>query len=510
MANSISSGISNYYGFAANPVLNGGIVPNTSLDSYSANFSNDWTMLFGKKLTPSNIAPIIKNIPWVSGTVYNYYDSSQDMSNSNFYVIPSPTNLGGSGYGGIFYVYMCIDNANGAPSTSNPSAVSNPTQASTFQTADGYKWRYIYQFSSSANDSFSTTNYIPVLPDTTIQASAANTSGIDKIVIANSGSGYNAYYPYGNNTVGVIQSVNNNIIQIDSTASPFSYFYNNSAIYINTGTATTSQLLIVNNYISNSSGNWVYTNATPNTSLIQAGVTNYSISPQIYIQSDAVNKPLAYCTINSSTNSIANVVIINSGFNVSWADISVISNPAYGTGANLYAIAPPPGGYGANPSQQLFAVGASIYFKFANSEANTIPTNITYNKIGLMKNPYAANAYNGAKTTTSYNSNTFNQLLQGNTTSQFNVGETVTGQNSGAQGIVAFSNSTTLYLTGDQYFINNEYIISSNGSNSSRLVINNRGNIYTKDEQPLYIQNLSDVVRSNIASEAFKLIIQFN
>ena len=268
--------------------------------------------------------------------------------------------------------------------------------------------------------------------------------------------------------------------------------------------------MIITNYISNSSGNWVYTNASPNSSLIQAGVTNYSIAPQIKIQSDATNAPLAYCTINPATNSIANVVIINAGFNVSWANVTVVTNPAYGTGANLYACVPPPGGYGSNPSQELFAVGASIYFKFANTESGTIPTNLTYNKVGLIKNPFTANSYNGAKTSTPYTSNTYVQLIQANTTSQFTVGETVTGQNSGAKGIVAFSNSTYITLTGDQFFISNEYIVSSNGTNSSRLTINSRGNIYTKDQCPLYIQNLSDVYRGNTSSEAFKLIIQFN
>ena len=90
----------------------------------------------------------------------------------------------------------------------------------------------------------------------------------------------------------------------------------------------------------------------------------------------------------------------------------------------------------------------------------------------------------------------------------FTVGDTVTGQNSGAVGTVAYSNSTVLYLTGDKYFSNNETIASSNGTVVSTIQINTLGNIYTKDITPIYIQNITNVTRSNTQTESYKLIVQ--
>ena len=155
--------------------------------------------------------------------------------------------------------------------------------------------------------------------------------------------------------------------------------------------------------------------------------------------------------------------------------------------------------------------GYSVYFSFANSESNTIPTNVLYNKIGLIKNPQVLNA-NGSKSSVIFSSNTFNQILYANVSppAAFPVGSQVVGSNSGSLGTVAFSNSTVLYLTGDKYFSNNETVVSAaNNSLFASITINGaQGNVYSRDLIPLYYQNISNVNRSNTQSEAFKLIIQ--
>jgi hypothetical protein len=202
-------------------------------------------------------------------------------------------------------------------------------------------------------------------------------------------------------------------------------------------------------------------------------------------------------------------LIIDSGLGVSWCNVHIQSNTTYGSGANLYAIVPPPGGHGSNPQAELQLQGFSVSFFFANTENSTILANTVYNKLGLMKNPYKIEAH-GVKSVTKLTSNTFSALLCANVSipTIFEVGTAVIGQNSNSRGTVAYSNSTVVYLTGDKTFDNNEMIVSSDGLSSANIIINTLGDIYTKDVYPLYIQNISNVVRANTQTETFKLIIK--
>jgi hypothetical protein len=495
LLNSISTNSSFYYAFASNPIPNSNGVPADSLDDYSSIYSNNWKMLFGKLLTNNNILPVINNNTWTSNTVYDRYDNTVKEP-LNDYVVVTPSVVGGD-----YWIFKCIDNANGSPSTVKPDQI----QETTFYKSDGYAWRYITSISSANYTNFATSKYIPVYPNTTIQTNAANNAGVEVVMISNGGIGYSCY----NN--GVINSCNTSILQISSNASTVSNYYTNNTIYIYTNTSpTSSQLFQITNYVSNTAGNWVFVNGVINTVSITPSVTNYYISPSVIFDTDGTIPPLAYSVVNTVTNSISNIVMLNTGVNMSRANVSIVSNSNFGTGANLYAIVPPAGGHGSNPYNELNMLGVSISFKFSNTESNTIlANNIIYNKIGILRNPYVLNT-DGSKGSNQYTSNTFNQVIQANTGSiTFTQYDTVVGQTSGAKGIVAYSNSTTLYLIGDQYFQNSEVIVSkSNSFNFATLNINKYGSIYTKDHVPLYTQNISDVTRNTNQNEAFKIIIQ--
>ena len=497
IVSAITSNTAQYYGFVANPILNTGNTPVITSDDYTTTFENEWQMLFGKKLANTDILPIINKNQWAANTVYMRYDNTQDISNSNFYVSVQPAITGG-----VWNIFKCIDNGgNTNPSTQIPDQI----QAASFTKSDGYTWRYITSISNFDYNRLATTTYIPVYPNTTIQAGAYNYSGVEVIPVINSGSGYSTW----NN--GVVQGiVNSTLIQIQSAASTSSNFYTRNGIYFyNIGSAT-GQLRTVSQYVSNLSGNWVYLDTQVNTAQIISNQTEYLISPKVVFTTDGDQDPAAYSVINPISNGISNIVIIQTGYGISWANVSIQSNNSYGSGANIYAIVPPAGGHGANPANELMVQGAGFSFNFANTEGNTIPQTVTYNKIGIVKSPYTINANTGVKGSVPYTGNTFISIIEANVSpaTTFTVGDTVTGQTTSALGTVAFSNSTTLYLTGDKYFANNEMIVSSNESQSTSLVINTRGNVYTKDMIPVYIQNINNVNRSSGRVESFKLIVQ--
>jgi len=79
---------------------------------------------------------------------------------------------------------------------------------------------------------------------------------------------------------------------------------------------------------------------------------------------------------------------------------------------------------------------------------------------------------------------------------------------SNAHGTVAFSNGSHIWLTGDKFFSNSEFILSANGLVSAQISINTKGDLYAKDIEPLYIQNIDNVTRSNTQTESYKIVIE--
>lgn len=495
----ITSNTSHYYAFGANPVAFTNTIPTVLGDDYDAVFNNDWKMLFGKRLDANNIFAMIGRNDWVSNTVYSYYDDRVDQTNSAFYVITTPTSSVG-----YYHLFKCIDNANGAPSTAAPDLV----QPQSFQKSDGYIWRYISSIDYVTYARYTTARYVPVTANATVVAGAMNYTGVEKVIITNGGSKYQTWH---NGTINGV--IDNFTIQVANTAAAIDQYYTNNAIYIYDVAGGTGQLRTITSYKTTiGQGNFVTVNAAVNTTLITTGSTQYKIAPQVYFDTDASSKPKAFATVDPVANSIASVTIVDPGSGVTWANVKIITNPAYGSGAVLRAIAPPAGGHGSSPSAELHAKGIGFSFTFSNTELGTIPIGINYNKIGIIRNAKALlQDGSGDSNGSFWVANTMNQVLKANinpTGVLFTVGDTVRGANSNATGMVVFSNSTALYLCGDKFFSNSETVTSGDGTLSTAITINTYGDIYATDVYPLYIQNIDNVTRSNTQSETFKLIIE--
>ena len=490
----ITSNTSQYYAFAAGPVPYVGGTANVTLDDYSTKFTNEWSLLFGKKLSNTDIYPIINYYQWVNGNVYDRYDNTKDLSNSQFYAVVAPTNLGGS-----YSIFKCIDNANGAPSTLPPTLV----QGTSFNPGDGYIWRYITSISASNFYRYSTTNYVPTIPNPTYVATAYQNSGVEVVNVTDCGNGYISY------NSGVVQGyVNSTVIQISNSASSDLNFYSQNGIYFYNSLTATGQLRVVTGSFTNNNVKYITLNTAVDLSYITPQTTNYIISPRVIFSSDAdpSSVPAGYSVINTTSNSVYGVNIINPGYGITWCNVSIVSNTSYGFGAKAYAIVPPPGGHGADPVNELNCQWLVAAFYFANTEQSKIPTEIQFNKIGLLKNPYTilANGSIGSRTS----ANAFSQVLKANVSPAkvYSVGDKIIGANSGALGVVAFSNTSVLYLTGDKYFISGETV--SNGTTTTAITINTIGDLYTKNMVPFYIQNVTNVQRANNQTESFRLIIQ--
>lgn len=168
------------------------------------------TIIFGRKITPSNVRRLIRRIDWAQNTIYEMYRHDYGVNNpapktgafrlydANYYVMNSQ-----------YKVYVCIDNgasANnplGNPSQDEPTFVDlEPSRAG--NSNDGYVWKYLFSVNPSDIIKFDSIEYIPVpndwqtSTDPEIQAvresanSTLNKNQIKKVYVDATGSGYNS------------------------------------------------------------------------------------------------------------------------------------------------------------------------------------------------------------------------------------------------------------------------------------------------------------------------------
>jgi hypothetical protein len=178
------------------------------IDNIDYNNHYESTMLFGKKITNTNIRRVIKKIDWIRGTKYEMYRPDYSIIN------PSPSTNSLRLYDANYYainsdyrVYICIDNgSSGINSTGNVSQDEptftdlEPSRAG--ESGDGYLWKYLYTVSPSDIVKFDSTEYITIpnnwdsTTDPQIVSirengdSTLNNNQIKKVYIQNRGFGY--------------------------------------------------------------------------------------------------------------------------------------------------------------------------------------------------------------------------------------------------------------------------------------------------------------------------------
>src|SRR6056300_874349 len=148
-------------------------------------------MLAAKKITSSDITFAIPRRNWTTGTVYDVYrhdygeyatgtttaitsnSGASTLHDATFYVLTSARN-----------VYKCLDNNSNANSTVEPTG----TDVTILETADGYRWKYMYTLSASQQANFLSTDFMAVATNSTV-SSAAVDGAINVCKIKTAGSG---------------------------------------------------------------------------------------------------------------------------------------------------------------------------------------------------------------------------------------------------------------------------------------------------------------------------------
>jgi hypothetical protein len=170
-------------------------------------------------------------------------------------------------------------------------------------------------------------------------------------------------------------------------------------------------------------------------------LTEYIISPTVKIDGDGAGA-LAYSTINSTSNSINSIEIINPGSGYTYANVTIVANTLYGSGANLFPIISPINGHGYDPINELGSTyaGISVTFDTAINESFKFPLYGQYRKVGIIEQPLYSDV--------TINCDSFERakLLISNKYNNFSEGEVVIQSSSNAYGVVVYSNSSFVEL----------------------------------------------------------------
>ncbi len=433
-------------------------------------------LIFGKKVNTTDVVHMTRYIPWVSGTVYEMYDSvTNDLETKNFFVV-SPE-------AGSYHVFKCLNNNGGAASTSQPLRSEVEPEDDFYRKPDGYEWKYMYSITASQWQKFATSDCMPIFENTQVTANAISGS-IDTIILENPGSRY-ASYAIGNIKESAVNG-NTLIFSLESdtmTLSSNSGFYENCSLYIDQG-AGDGELRTIIDYFTSGGERRVLVDRPFDT--LPARDSTFKIAPRVIIAGDGENA-LARTEANTVSGEITEVIVINRGKNYTYADIEIVGNTGFSaatttTSAVARAVISPPGGHGSNPINELYANKVGISVSFIGTESSKIPAANDYRKVSLIKDPLFKDV----------------NMVLNNTAETYTAGEIVIQTSTGARGKVSNRSANTISLTDVSGFF-----VTSNTSNSSTGLLGQTSSVLTYinsidrtfdtfDQRKLYDVNILD------------------
>lgn len=352
-------------------------------------------VIFGNKISTPDVRYMFNINPWTTGTIYDAFDDSKDMSSKNFYV----TVLDGPINETSYKVFKCIRNNKGQPSTTSPSTAIEENNFETTED-DGYIWKFLFAVPPSDYIQFATSQFLPYVKSAFVEQNAQQ--GISDIVIESSPVGHFSGYVIGPNsapsqgTMGTVIKLNDTTYQVevicDQEVKATAGSYRNMYFRI---PSTGDVYEIVDSYPSSDITqtkrvNLQVTAANLDNSLIDKPV---EIIPKIEItvpnHADGV-RAIAYGIIDSA-GTLQSVGFKTKGSHYNFATAKLqepgkdVSTTV--TGSNVRVVHSPTGGHGSNPVHELFMSRIETVTNFFSGVTTETPSTNTYTKVGVVKNP---------------------------------------------------------------------------------------------------------------------------
>lgn len=481
--------------------------PPVPTDSYQNIYYDIWrNMMSLKKVQVPDVSHVIPRYNWANNLYWTEYsDDNATLANNQFYCYTTDSN-----------VYKCIDNNRDANSTVMPTG----TGTSIINTADGYRWKYMYTVDGGQITKFRTADWIPVKTLTandgsaqwTVQQNAISSGNGAIFHVRVDANGHS--YLHTTNTFTTV--TNTTWMKLRSTASAIDGTYVGSGLFISEGAAAGQYRKIVKYWGSN---NTVVVNSafsvTPNTS------SRYVISPLVTIRGDSggttTSRATAYVS-NTFAGQVRKITMINYGRSYSTANVTITANSTHGFGASAHAIISPLTGHGSDAVDELYGTAVMMNVRTTGSESNTFTTNNDFRIIGLIANPLLANGSVANSSVIDQTTRIGVELVGGD----FIEDEVITGTVSGAKArLVYFANTNnartdgvlkvirvTTNGTGGSFQVG-ELVTGSNSGLTANVVSVTKPALKPYSGYLIYTENKDPVTRDLAQTEDYKLTITF-
>ena len=475
-------------------------------------------VIFGTRLEDLDIKYMFDKNTWVSGTVYDAFDDTKDISEQNVYATVEVP----KGEKNIV-VYKCIRNGNGSPSIKEPdrSEIDNATDE-IFSPEDGYVWKYMFTVPEADFFAYSTPISLPYIPDQTVISTAVQS--VSDILIEETPTGLFSEFLLPNmRLVSVEQDsdVDNTYkltvsTSVDVKSTPGAYknmylrFVNTGDLFevLNSEVPTTSDLKIMYIYVKYDpaqNGGIALAQRLPASS-------ECDISPIIKVTKSKGNNCIAFGLLNDE-GTLEDIAFKSKGSEYYYAEAELVlpdSLLSRASETRLRAVISPRGGHGSNPIEELSMSKLAVITNFYNSIELKIPSSGTYTKVGLVKGPSFKNQNQDDFVPPQSIDNRFVVYVNSDVTGSIDVGSKVSQQQedevvSAFIHELQFENGVTLLYLVDHdgafegEFITGEVLITPpEGSTNDPSNINI--NIITEAQAsdafygPLYTQNTSGYV----------------
>jgi len=440
-------------------------------------------IIYGGRVTPSNLLGMIAKIEWTPGKVFaKFNDRDPSLSDKEFYCINS-----------LGFVYKCIDNNNGSPSTQEPvSAIPG-----IFQLSDGYIWCYMYKLTESQLLDYTVGNFIPLIEDpSAINAAVRGT--ISTIEVETPGS-------FTMLTSGEVQQVlSNNTVRIEDSAHSSSGSYNQMGLFVTHGPGQ-GEYYQISNYTANASGRYV----TLDQPLVSAGLgSGYDIAPFIRISGNGENGSARAVMIG---NQIGGVQILDRGSNYTIADATLEGNTAFfASPSNLQVNLSPPKGHGAEPYSELYVNYNLINIDLDNYIiSNNLPIDeISFCKIGLIRGILKE------EEDVLFSESSFNNTFAADIptiSGSFSVGDIIKRPNDNLTARVIHVDSNKvigIYRSPNQRFTLGDTVVNVNGSAEGNIIDITQPQIRMLVADIVSITNIDTTTRDENSREVLQLLIK--
>lgn len=355
-----------------------------------------WESMMGlKKIIESNAAFVLPRFDWdaTGDTIYVPFSDTDE----NLFYHPTPAevaaaNLAGNYTPGSFYVltdeyhvFKCLSNGGGEKSTIKPLKPGNSLDI--VETADGYRWKYMYTIGTADALKYLTDAWMPVktlLADDGTFQWLVQQGAVDSVLTDIQVTAPGSLYDKVRATAEALQAASPTVITLHADAQTYATgngFYNGCTLWFETGPqAGQSRIITAYNHSTNE--------ATLDSALIgllpSAG-DQYKILPTVTISGNGTGARGKAFVDTGAPDGIVSVAVVAGGTGYRYATATI--SGAGGSGAVLSVVMPPIGGHGKDAVLELGARFCMLNVRLEYNEgAGDFPISNDYRQIGIARN----------------------------------------------------------------------------------------------------------------------------